>query len=115
MELWVLLTGHRSYPHSEMDKEVDQFCVRAHIYRCLSLFVDGLVCALLLRSLTHGGEGGILSVTPSLFNLHLPRIRPQSSRVLSSSLRSVFRLFYCPFKGWVLHTPRDFISMRQEP
>ena len=40
-----------------------------------------------------GRRRGILSLTPSLFNLHLPRIRPQSSRVLSSSLRSVFRLF----------------------
>ena len=37
--------------------------------------------------------GGILSLTTSLFYLHLPRVCSQSSRVLSSSPRSVFRFF----------------------
>ena len=92
MELWVLLTGHRGYPHSEMDKEVDQFCVRAHIYRCLSLFVGGLVlfCYIL--------RWGIFSLTPSLFNLHMSRMRSQFLRVLSRSLGSVLSIVLVPFQ-----------------
>ena len=61
--------------------------------KCLSGYVVVCRWSGIYSATSFSYAGGILSLTPSLFYLHLPRVCSKSSRALSSSLRSVFRLF----------------------